>query len=97
MAEEVLWLDVSSQGEVRRVSVVNVAFQAQGKKGGHVESQFDRQTRQRRQNQLLCHQRRSVVQLNLVTLEDKEERWLTEKAQITGLVRQHRAGIPLAA
>lgn len=71
---EALGLDVSGQGEVRRVPVVNVAFQTQRKKGRHVDSQFDGQTRQRRQNQLLCHQHRSVVQLNLVTLEDKDKK-----------------------
>lgn len=69
---------------MRRVPVVNVAFQTQRKKGGHVDSQFDRQTRQRRQNQLLCHQQRPVVQLNLLTLEDKDKQRVTGKAETRG-------------
>ena len=38
---EVLWFDVSGQGEVRGVPVVDVALQTQRQEGGHVDSQFD--------------------------------------------------------
>lgn len=44
---EVLGFDVSSQGEVRSIPVVDVALQTQRKKGGHVDAHFDGQTRQR--------------------------------------------------
>lgn len=73
--------DVSSQGEVRRVPVVEVALQTQRQEGGGVDAQFDGQTRQRGQDQLVCHQRGPVVQLNLLTLEDKEERRQTGKTK----------------
>lgn len=45
---DVLGFDVSSEGEVRGIPVVDVAFQTQRKEGGHVDAQFDGQTRQRR-------------------------------------------------
>lgn len=74
-----LGTDVSVQGEVRSVPVVNAAFQVQRKERGHIDAQVDGDARQGGQSQLLSHQHTPVAQMNLMTLQDKsrrkEKRW----------------------
>lgn len=65
--------DVSTQGEVTHIPVVDVALQAQREQGGHVDGQFEGQTGQRRQRQLVRRQHGPLAQLDLVALGGGEE------------------------